>query len=375
VTTSTLHIDFETRSPVDLKKSGVYVYAENPHTDVTCAGYAFGDGPIEMWRRGEPCPPKIVEHVKSGGEIAAWNAAFERIVWWGALTRKGWPRPKLEQFRCVMVEALAMSLPGSLEMGAAALGITEQKDIVGGRLAIQMSKPRAVNPDGSYVWWEDPARLEKLYAYCRQDVVVERMADKRLMRLAPKEREIWLLDQRINDRGVKIDVALCLQASKIVAAATEKLDRQMSAVTGGVVGACSQVAQLMIWLRSRGVDTNSVDKEHLGELLGLDLPEDVERALLLRQEAAKASTAKIAALLNSVNRDGRARGLLQFHGASTGRWAGRRFQPQNLPRPEMADPEVAIPLLMTGDLRVVEMFYDRPLSVVSDCLRSMVRAG
>jgi DNA polymerase len=272
------------------------------------------------------------------------------------------------------VQAMAMSLPASLEMGAAALGITMQKDMQGSRLAIQMSKPRRME-GARPIWWDDEERLNKLYAYCKQDVRVEQEADRRLVRLRPSERQLWILDQRINDRGVRVDVDLCRQASKIVEAATLKLDKEMSRVTQGEVTGCSQVQKLMIWLRSRGVSTDSVDKEHMTELLGLDLPDDVERALLLRQEAAKASTAKIEALLNCINRDGRARGLLQFHAASTGRWGGRRFQPQNLPRPEMKDPESAIPALMSGDLALVEMLYDRPLSAVSDCLRSMIVAG
>lgn len=370
-----LHIDFETRATVDLKKQGVYVYAEHPDTDVWCMSYAFGDGPIELWKMGEPIPPAVKAHVESGGMLVAFNAAFERIIWWAILShRYGWPKPKTEQFRCVMVQCMAMSLPASLEMAAPALGITAEKDMQGHRLMMQMSKPRKI-VDGRPIWWDDEERRNKLYAYCRQDTVVERMVDDRTVPIRESERKLWILDQRINDRGVKVDVALCKQAAKVVEQATAKLDREMAEATDGEVTACSQAARLIIWLRSQGVDTDSVAKDKLTDLLGIDtLTPAARRALEIRREGSKSSTAKINALLNCINRDGRARGLLQFHGASTGRWAGRRFQPQNLKRPEMDDPESAVPALMTGDAALVEALFDRPLSVVSDCTRSMLRA-
>lgn len=375
VTLPTLHIDFETRSPVDLKKSGVYVYAEHPQTDVSCAAYAFGDGEPKLWKRGEPCPAEIKEHILRNGEIAAWNAAFERIIWWAILShRYGWPKPKIEQFRCVMVQAMAMSLPASLEMGAAALGIANQKDMQGSRLAIQMSKPRKVLPDGSIIWWDDAERLNKLYEYCKQDVRVEQEADRRLVPLKPSEQALWVLDQSINDRGVFVDVKLCKQAQKIADAAIAKLDKEMHAVTEGEVQAVSQSQRLIQWVRAQGIDTDSVSKDSLVDLLGLDLKPNVRRALEIRKEGSKTSVSKIPALLNCINNDGRARGLLQFHAAGTGRWAGRRFQPQNLTRPLMDNPEQAVPLLLTGDLAAVELVYDNPLQVIADCIRAMLKA-
>jgi DNA polymerase len=370
------HIDFETRSTVDLKKQGVYVYAEHPDTDVWCMAYAFGDGPVSLWTMGQPCPAEIKDHILRNGTFVAFNAAFERIIWWAILShRYGWPKPKIEQFRCVMVQCMAMSLPASLEMAAPALGITEEKDMVGHRLMMQMSKPRKFI-DGRPIWWDDEERRQKLYAYCKQDTVVERMVDDRTVPLRESERRLWILDQKINDRGVKVDVKLCRQAAKVVESATDKLDKEMSVATDGDVTGCSQVARLIIWLKSRGVDANSIAKDALTDLLALDsLSDDCRRALEIRKEGSKSSTAKINALLNCINRDGRARGLLQFHGASTGRWAGRRFQPQNLKRPEMDDPEAAVPALLTGDAALVEALYEKPLSVVSDCTRAMLRAG
>lgn len=370
------HLDFETRSTVDLPDTGVYVYVEDETTDVWCAAYAFDDGPVQLWAPGDPFPADLFDHIMAGGEIAAWNANFERVFWKTVMRRKyDWPVPDDDQFRCVMVEAYAMSLPGKLEQAAPALGLEIQKDMKGQRLMLQMSRPRKVKDDGTIIWWDDEDRKQRLYAYCRQDVVTERAVEKRLLRLSSAERQIYLLDQKINDRGVFVDAQLCLQAKKIATAASKALDSEMSRVTGGEVFRCSNVQSLINWLRKHDVNTDSVAKDALADLLiRNDLPLRCRRALELRKEAAKTSTKKIDALLRRRNRDGRMRGNLQYHGAGTGRWAGRGAQLQNLPRPSLKDIPTAIDALMTGDVETVEMLFGSPLSVVADCIRGMIAA-
>lgn len=328
------HADFETRSVCDLKKQGAYAYVLHPTTSPWCMAYAFDDEPVALWKAGEPCPPRVAAHIEAGGEISAWNANFERLVWKAIMgPRFGWPVPRLEQFRCVMVQAFAMALPGSLDAAGAALGLDVQKDAAGYRLMLQMAKPRRM--DGSTpVWWDGEDRLRRLYAYCMNDVATEREADKRLMKLRSAELAMYHLDQRINDRGVFVDQKLCIAAKKVIRLTTEKLDAEMKRVTGGTVERCSNVQVLLAWLKARGVPTDSVAKDRLADLLIRDdLPDDVRRALELRQEAAKASTAKVDAMLWRTNGDGRMRGNLQYHGAATGRWAARGAQLQNLPRP------------------------------------------
>lgn len=372
-----LHVDLESRSTVDLKKTGVYVYAVDKTTDVHCAAYCFDDGPIELWVPGEPCPPAIAEHVEAGGELWAHNAAFERIMWWSILTpRYGWPRPTREQFRCTMTMAYAMALPGSLENIPGALGLDIRKDMEGHRIMMQLAKPRKKDP---LVWWEDPAKLQRLYDYCKTDVATERTIAKRLLRLTDTELALWHLDQKINDRGVYVDESLCAQAKLVVAQTAERLDREMSQVTGFEITGCTNVNQITTWLRKKGVDVDSIAKDRLEALLNRDdLAPDVRRVIELRREAAKASVAKIDALLRGRNSDGRARGLLQYHAAGTGRWGGRRFQPQNLKRPEKAHEKIIpdlVDAVMTGDARWVETLYGPPLTVVGDCTRSMVTAA
>lgn len=373
---SSLHIDFESRSTVDIKKTGAYVYAKHETTDLWCACFAFDDGPVETWRPGEPCPIEIEEHVESGGLIYAHNAAFERVMWENLLgPRYGWPTPKLEQFRCTMVMAYAMALPGALDDAAPAAGLSIEKDKAGHRLMLQMAKPRKIKKQPGLHWWDTPEKVERLIAYCKTDVLVERELHKRLRPLKDSELELWFLDQRINDRGVYVDVELCEAAKKVVAATAEKLDEEMRTLTGGAVTACSNRNQIIAWVRERGVATESIAKDQLEELLGRnDLPEGVRKCLTLRRESAKASVAKIDALLRGMCPGGRHRGLLQFHAASTGRWAGRRFQPQNLKRPELEDVDSAIDLLLSGDAELVDMAYGEPLSVVGDTIRGMICA-
>ena len=150
---SFLSIDFETRSTVNLKKTGVYAYAEHPDTNLWCAAYAFDDEGPEIWVPGDPPPERIVEHVKAGGEIRAWNANFERVIWWLILTPTyGWPMPKLEQFWCTAADAAAMALPRALAHAAQVLNVEVQKDMEGRKLLLKMTKPRSTK-SGEIVWF------------------------------------------------------------------------------------------------------------------------------------------------------------------------------------------------------------------------------
>lgn len=320
-----LSIDLETRSAVDLPKANAYIYFDDPSTDVWCAAYAFDDEEPELWLPGQPVPDRVGEHIVYGRNVRAWNAAFERLAIRQVLgPRYGWPVPKLEQYRCVMTQAYAMGLPGKLEQAAPALKLDVTKDDVGKRIMLQLSKPRkprkGEDPSGLY-WWDDPEKIARLYEYCRQDVRTEQAIGKRVLALKPSELECWFMDQRMNDLGTFIDDDLCRQAQKVVAATQARLDDEMRTVTDMAVRGVSNVGELTAFLRKHGVETDSVAKDELAELLVRDdLPPAVKRALEIRQEGAKTSVAKIAKLLGCRQSDGRMRGNLQYHGASTGRW-------------------------------------------------------
>ena len=362
-----LSIDFETRSTVDLKAAGLDNYVKHASTDVWCMGYAFGDEPVEIWTPPAPCPPRIREHTEGGGTLCAHNASFEFQVWNGvAAPRYGWPELRLEQLDCTMARAYAMSLPGSLEKAAAAVGIREQKDLAGGRLMMQMARPRsyhgdtgpnstpnmyADDPQRAPIWWDDADKLQALYEYCKQDVRVERELAKRLMPLSDDEQALWVLDQRINARGVYVDREAVQAAIGIVRAEQDRLNKEMRRVTKNFVGFCTETARITKWVQSRGVPVDGIAKaDVLDALERTDLPADVREALLLRQEAGKSSTAKLSAMLAAASEDGRLRGMFQYHGAGTGRWAGRKVQLHNLPRPSMKQDEIERVFDVLGDV-------------------------
>jgi DNA polymerase len=260
-----------------------------------------------------------------------------------------------------------------------------------------MSKPRKAkkNEDPTKIHWRDSnENKQRLYEYCRTDVETERAADTRMLRLRPFEQKLWHLDQAINSRGVPIDEDLCNRAIRIVEAHTAALDKEMAKVTDHAVTACSNVNQIKTFLRGQGIElhqklnkktlehVDTLEKESVTRLLAeVDGPLDPasRRALELRQEAAKASVSKIEALLAGRGADGRVQGLMQYHAANTGRWAGRRFQPQNIVRPdEDFDIEGAIDVILSKKtetaLRYLDTLYGPPLTCVSYLLRGLIKA-
>lgn len=351
-----LHLDFESRSACDLKKAGAHVYADDPSTDVLCAGYAVDHGPVRLWTRDECGSAETRKFLfgllQGGATVFAHNAPFELAIWNRLMVpRYGWPVLPIEQTRCTMAMAHALGLPGSLENAAAAVGIEARKDIKGRAVMMQLARPRRVAEDGTVTWWDDADRLEQLYAYCRQDVEVERALHARLLPLSKVEQDLWTLDQRINNRGIRVDLVAIRNAIEVVEEAKKRLNAEMALVTGGWVSGCSKVMELTDWISMRGVEVTGVAKADVVELLAReDLPADVRKALELRRDAARSSTAKLKAMLSGAGAGDRVRGTMQFHGANTGRWAGRRLQPQNLPRTTMDadDIDAVLDLLSTG---------------------------
>ena len=371
---SSVSLDFETRSSADLKKVGLHVYAAHPTTSVLCAAYAFGDEEeIYLWHPGMHPPVRLLAHVAAGAEVRAWNAAFEFQIWNNCC--RDWPPLKIEQMTCTMVQSYAMGLPGSLEGGAAALGITEQKDMAGGRLMIQMSKPKTEDP---LTWWDGDERFARLYEYCRQDVRVERAASKRLLPLSPYEKRVWQLDQRINDRGITVDVEAVKRAIALVDAEKARLDAEMRAITGNRVAACSAVQQIKDFLEFYGVTGDGLDKAAVAGHLSMDLDPVARRVLELRAEAGKAATSKFGPMVASAGADNRVRGCFQYSGANTRRWAGRRIQLHNLKRPTIKNHvvEAIINDISAGaSAAEIDMCYGSPMGLLGDCTRSFLTAA
>jgi DNA polymerase len=382
-----LGIDFETFSEVDLKKAGLHNYATDPSTGVHCLSYGPDPEHIKTWVEGEPFPEDLKVHIAQGGIITAWNAAFELAIWNLCCVKKyGWLPLSIHQVRCSMVRAYAMALPGALDDAAPALGVDQRKDAEGHRVMLQLSKPKK---DGSMWRREDDLdKFLKLYSYNKQDVRTELACLDRLMELSPSECDLWELDYKINNRGVMCDLASVDKAIAIIQSEKKRLDGEMLRATGGVVGACTEVQMLGKWIASQGVEMDGLAKADVlnalaegedenGDVIPADLPLAVRRALELRQEAAKSSTAKLIAMKEKASADGRIRNLHQFHAASTGRWAGRGVQIQNLfrGRPGNTYADVEAMFSMLDDKEKLDLFYGPSMDAITDCIRGMLIAG
>lgn len=394
-----LHLDGESYSTIDLKKAGSHRYWEDESTDLHCVAYAFDEEDPSLWFPGDPVPRRIKVHIEEGGAVYAWNVAFERLMWSYKLAPKyGWPMPKERQFNCTMSEALIMNLPGQLDKAGPAIGGKIVKDKEGHRLMLKMCKPRKLRKaeacpvcgektcrDCGPYWHNSWTDIERLGSYCQHDVRTEQYVGSFVLPMSKGEKRIFHLDAAINDRGVYIDKKLCKSSQVIVDKATAKIDAQIRRITLGEVEGVNKATQIVKWLKNEGLEIDSIAKDVLEDLLIRDdLTADVRKVLELRQEGSKTSTAKIASMLTRRQKDGRMRGNLQYYGASaTGRWAARGTQLQNLTRPKILkgkgagfDKVIRDALLAISDedLPLLEMMYGKPMTVVSDCIRSLIVA-
>ncbi|MDO8596226.1 MAG: hypothetical protein Q7R45_06350, partial [Sulfuricaulis sp.] len=225
------------------------------------------------------------------------------------------------------------------------------------------------------IWWDDPDKLQRLYEYCKQDVRVERELHKRLVPLPDKERKVWLMDFAINQRGVAVDIPTAKAGAAMAAEVVERAGRELAVLTDGAVTTPNALIPLKQWLDARGCPATAtgLDKEAVADLLSTDKwPPEVTRALTIRQEASKASVAKLNRIQELAGADSRLHNWGQYHGASTGRWAARGVQVHNLVR-DMPPPHIVEEILghvRDGALDWVDMAYGPPMTMISRCLRS-----
>lgn len=376
-----IEADFETRSAVGLSKHGPYVYFEHPSARVLLGSFKMGEDRFR-WRYGEPCPAPLRAHIEAGGQIAAHNAAFEALCFDWLADHCGWPRPTLEQFRCTAATAAAMQLPRALEKLSDALGLPVEKDKEGKRLIRKFSLP---GEGGGFVEPEDdPEDFDRFHDYCDMDVEVEAAADARMVPLSDAEQAVYTLSERINRRGIRIDVDSARAALVLADRAKAALDVQMREITAGAVRKCSEVARLTAWVAEQGVEVASLAKADLDDVLAKpDLPSHVRAALETRQEAAKTSTSKIKAMLDRANADGRVRGTYMYHGAGTGRWTSMGVNFANMPRSRKAfegvRQDVLFEAIQQGDPEYLQALYGpelgRPLHLLSDAIRGFIWAA
>lgn len=374
-TVTILRIDLETFSSVDLKTSGVHRYVESPDFEILLFAYAYDDEPVQVvdLTAFEEIPQDVMDALVDPTIIkAAYNAAFERTA---IAKHYGIPcDPK--QWRCTAVWALALGLPGYLEGVAEVLGLEQQKDTRGKALIKYFSvpcKPTKTNGERTRNYpHHDPEKWEQYKEYNRQDVVVEREIGRILERFPVPEHEwrLWALDQRINDRGTRLDPVLVEQAIACDALYEARLVAEAKELTG--LDNPNSLTQLKAWLAERGLETpDGLSKEFMPVLLDAAPDEETRRVLELRQEMSKTSVDKYHAMERSMCADGRARGLLQFCGANrTWRWAGRLIQVQNLPQNKFEDLALARDLLRSGDFELLELLFGAPPFVLSQLIRT-----
>jgi DNA polymerase len=335
-------IDFETRSFANLPDIGLDKYANCLSTKVLCIAFGNTIDTVQVLPPHNPSTNQLwplMQHVSRGGKIAAWNAMFEYAIWNCVCVPKyDWPKLKLEQCIDTMAIAAANNVPQALEDAGQLLDAQYQKDSMGKKLIQKLCKP---NKKGQFN--DDPELLKQLFEYCAQDVRTEMAIGSVLKPLTALEQEVWELTQRINLRGVPVDYNELHNAVWAVTRAQDALDNELLALTG-----CkpSERAKLLGWLNAQGADMANLTAETVTtKLVDTNLSKNVRRALELRQEGSQTSVAKYAKMME-IQREGRIRNTLVYHGASTGRWASRGgLNLQNIARPTLQDAEIesAIP--------------------------------
>jgi len=376
-----LHRDYETRSKLSMKKVGIHRYAKDPSTEVVFGAFAVDDGPVRVWRPGEPLLTEIIEAARNTNwRVAAHNDPFESAIEQYVLKpRFNYPLIPIERHRCTMAMALAAGLPARLGLLADALNLANRKDRSGERLMHQMSKPRRVRKaeDPNHVYYfDDPDRLERWQSYMCQDVEVEREVYQECSPLPPTEQLLWQLNCIINERGFLFDRALAKAAKQIAAAAGPEIDAELADITGGAVTGVNQIARIQNWLHEQDYSLESLDKKAIEkQLLDPELPVPVRRVLELRAGGAQAAVKKLDALLARAGDDDRIRDEFRYHGAGTGRFSGQGVQVQNLKRPTIENLDDAIAAISTGNYEHVRKLYPKPLAAIGDCTRSMIIAA
>jgi DNA polymerase bacteriophage-type len=316
---------------------GAAVYATHPSTEVLCLAYSLPDGVSRMWVPGGQYPFGLFQHIRNGGLLEAWNSGFEHWIWnHVCVPRYGWPPLPQRQLRCAMAKARAHALPGSLEKAGEVVGAVQRKSPDGKRLLKKFSMPRQPTAkDGRIRIRPDPADPDTaaLYQYCAQDIAAEADISARCPEVEGEELEYWLCDQAINYRGVAIDLVGVENCIAIIDEAHAVGNARLYELTDGAVARASEVAKLTAWLHGQGVYMDSLDEEHVTEVLGKValIYSPAHEALTIRAAIGSAAVKKTYSMRNQCGPDGRLHDLFSYHAARTGRATGNGSQPTNLP--------------------------------------------
>lgn len=373
-----LNIDIETFSDVDLAKSGVYRYADSSAFEILLFGYAVDKGTVRCVdvRSGEEIPEEVIAAIRDDNvEKHAFNAQFERVC----LSKYLGVQLNPASWRCTMIASLYLGLPGSLAMVGTVLGLEKKKLETGKDLIRFFSvprKPTKTNPSVRNLPDDAPEKWELYKQYNIRDVETEMEIAEKISRF-PVPDFVWaqyVLDQKINDVGIEMDMQLVREAIRCDEEFRERHLKRAQELTG--LENPNSPVQLKEWLQCRGVEIESLTKTEVSRVLEGDCSGDVREVLVLRQLLAKSSVRKYDAMQICRCSDGRAHGLLQFYGANrTGRWAGRLIQVQNLPQNHISDLAVARDLVKTGCFEALEILYDSVPDILSQLIRTSFVPG
>ena len=374
-------VDIETYSSVDLAGSGVYAYTEAPDFDILLIGYKFDDeaevhviDTLAVDRDFDPELYEFREALTDPGIIkTAFNANFERTClakWTGAAMPP-------EEWRCTMIKALTLGLPGNLADVGIAMGLPEEKlkDPQGKALIQFFSKPcKPTRTNGQRTRnlpAHDPAKWKLFIEYNRQDVVTEQEILRQLdiYKTPESEQQLWALDQHMNDNGVKLDIPMVEKIVEYDTQRRQELQEEAKVLTG--LANPNSLAQLKRWLSKQGVTMTGVTKDTIAATLQTDIPDSVRRMLEIRTALGKTSVAKYSTMLTAVCQDHRLRGILQFYGANrSGRWAGRLVQTHNLAKNSLPDLDLARELAAAGDFDTLATLFGETAFVFSELIRT-----
>ena len=368
-----LAADIESFSDVDLVKCGVYTYADSPAFEILLFAYSFDGGETQIidLAQGEKFPAEVEEAIFDVSVTkTAYNANFERTCLSKYFGRYIPP----ESWHCSAVQAAMLALPRSLEDVGRVLGLDEQKMKEGKELIRYFCVPcKPTKANGGRTRnlpCHAPEKWELFKTYCKRDVDVEKSIRRKLHNfpIPESEMELYRLDQRINDRGVLVDMGLVEQAIACERLHKEVVTKRAYELTG--LENPNSVAQLKGWLGDMGMEAESLSKKAVAEMIA-ETDGEVEELLKLRLLMAKTSVKKYEAMERSVCSDGRIHGMLMFYGANrSGRWSGKNVQIQNLPKNDIPDLELARELVKKGRFEDIELLYDSTPNVLSELIRT-----
>lgn len=393
-----LTVDFETYSELDVRDVGAACYAEHPSTEILCLRWRMDrEGAYGLWTPDLPFPQELIDAATDGITVfEAHNTGFEFWIWYWQLHKKiGIPIPV--KWTDTLASCAYRGLPLGLEEVGSVLELPVQKDKRGKYLLQKLSQPRKPTAKEKKAWavehpgepmpvlrCEEWGLYDELYDYCGQDVGAEQALSDKIGFLPKSEYQLWRLDQKINARGVQVDLEAVHAAIKIVVAVEEKLEAELSAITGGFVETGGQVARIIEWLEKQGCNLPNLTKDTIEDAfndpdyMDSHVPE-VRRVLQIRQYLSRASTKKLYKILECACADGRLRGMLQYHGSQTGRWAGRLAQPHNFPRGDKDclknGIEALIAAIKLGTSEALDLFYKNPMEAIATSLRGMFIAA